>query len=97
MTIPAVHRVCTRPERLALATTVGGISRSLAVHNIGSDGKDALRVCRVSIGRVLAYLLHEAGNQADRDEVAAMTTRFRNNQYRLKQVFAEAAVYCMGD
>ena len=36
-------------------------------------------------------------NAADRAEVSAMTTRFRNNQYRLKQVFAEAAVYCMGD
>ena len=37
------------------------------------------------------------GNTADRNEVAAMTTRFRNNGYRLKQVFAETAVYCMGD
>jgi hypothetical protein len=37
------------------------------------------------------------GNTADRNEVAAMTTRFRNNGYRLKQVFAESAVYCMGD
>ena len=37
------------------------------------------------------------GNTADRNEVAAMTTRFRNNGYRLKQVFAEAAVHCMGD
>jgi hypothetical protein len=41
--------------------------------------------------------LRAPGNAADRNEVAAMTTRFRNNNYRLKQVFAEAAVYCMGD
>jgi hypothetical protein len=41
--------------------------------------------------------LRAPGNSADRAEVAAMTTRFRNNNYRLKQVFAEAAVYCMGD
>ena len=41
--------------------------------------------------------LRAPGNAADRAEVSAMTTRFRNNQYRLKQVFAEAAVYCMGD
>jgi len=26
-----------------------------------------------------------------------MTTRFQANGYRLKQVFAEAAVHCMGD
>ena len=36
------------------------------------------------------------GNLADRNEVEAMTTRFKNNGYRLKQVFAETAVYCMG-
>jgi hypothetical protein len=37
------------------------------------------------------------GNSADRDEVTAMTSRFKSNGYRLKQVFAETAVYCMGD
>jgi hypothetical protein len=37
------------------------------------------------------------GNQADRDEVTAMTNRFKANGYRLKQVFAEAAVHCMGE
>jgi hypothetical protein len=37
------------------------------------------------------------GNAADRTEVQAITTRFKSNGYRLKQVFAETAVYCMGD
>jgi len=37
------------------------------------------------------------GNAADRNQVATMTTNFRSSGYRLKQVFAEAAVYCMGD
>jgi hypothetical protein len=37
------------------------------------------------------------GNDADRGEVTAMTNRFIANGYRLKQVFAEAAVHCMGD
>jgi hypothetical protein len=37
------------------------------------------------------------GNLADRTEVRDMTTRFMNNGYKLKQVFAEAAVHCMGD
>jgi len=37
------------------------------------------------------------GNSADRAEVATITTNFQNNGYRLKQVFAETAVYCMGD
>jgi len=37
------------------------------------------------------------GNTADRNQVATMTTNFKNNGYHLKQVFAETAVYCMGD
>jgi len=37
------------------------------------------------------------GNAADRSQVATMTNSFRTNGYRLKQVFAESAVYCMGD
>jgi hypothetical protein len=37
------------------------------------------------------------GNSADRTQVATMTANFRSNGYRLKQVFAETAVYCMGD
>ncbi len=30
-------------------------------------------------------------------QVTTMTNNFRNNGYRLKQVFAETAVHCMGD
>jgi hypothetical protein len=37
------------------------------------------------------------GNAADRAQVTTMTNNFRNTGYRLKQVFAESAVYCMGD
>ena len=37
------------------------------------------------------------GNNADRSQVANMTANFKSNGYRLKQVFAETAVYCMGD
>jgi hypothetical protein len=37
------------------------------------------------------------GNSADRAQVTTMTNNFRSNGYRLKQVFAETAVYCMGD
>jgi hypothetical protein len=37
------------------------------------------------------------GNAADRARVDSMTASFKANGYRLKQVFAETAVYCMGD
>ena len=36
-------------------------------------------------------------DQADRDQVATMTNTFRNNNFSLRQVFAESAGYCMGN
>jgi hypothetical protein len=36
-------------------------------------------------------------NTADRNEVASMTSAFRSGGYRLKQVFARSAAYCMGN
>jgi hypothetical protein len=37
------------------------------------------------------------GDAADRNQVATMTNSFKTGGYHLKQVFAETAVYCMGD
>ncbi|MCC7463700.1 MAG: hypothetical protein IT480_14705 [Gammaproteobacteria bacterium] len=57
---------------------------------------DAFADCQVK--KVFkAVCLREPGNAADRAEVAAVTASFRSGGYRLKQVFADAAVYCMGD
>jgi len=36
-------------------------------------------------------------NSADRGKVDQITASFRSNGYKLKQVWAETAVYCMGD
>jgi hypothetical protein len=41
--------------------------------------------------------LRDPVDQGDRDQVAAMANTFRNNNYNLRQVFAESAVYCMGN
>jgi hypothetical protein len=43
-----------------------------------------------------AVCLRDAVDQNDRDQISTMTTTFRNNNYNLKQVFAESAGYCMG-
>jgi hypothetical protein len=57
---------------------------------------DAFATCQVE--KVFrAVCLREPGNQADRDEVASLTGSFRAGGYRLKQVFAGAAAYCMGN
>jgi hypothetical protein len=37
------------------------------------------------------------GDAADRNQVAIITNSFKTGGYHLKQVFAETAVYCMGD
>jgi hypothetical protein len=44
-----------------------------------------------------AVCLRDPVDQNDRTQVATMTTTFRNNNFNLKQVFAESAGYCMGN
>src|SRR6185295_1861933 len=57
---------------------------------------DAFAQCQVEkVFKVVCF--RAPGNDADRTEVQNMTSRFKANGYRLKQVFAEAAVHCMGD
>ncbi|MDH3642370.1 MAG: hypothetical protein OES38_09755 [Gammaproteobacteria bacterium] len=60
---------------------------------------DAFAQCQVE--KVFANVcLRPVQDDADRAQVASMVTSFRNsgpNGFNLKQVFAESAVYCMGD
>jgi len=44
-----------------------------------------------------AVCLRPPVDGADRAQVASMVTSFRAGGYRMKQVFAESAVYCMGE
>jgi hypothetical protein len=44
-----------------------------------------------------AVCLRDPVDQPDRDQIATMTNNFRSNNYNLRQVFAESAVYCMGN
>lgn len=57
---------------------------------------DAFAKCQVE--KVFkAVCLRAPADANDRVQVASMVGNFKNNDYRLKQVFAEAAVYCKGD
>ena len=57
---------------------------------------DAFVTCQVEkVFRTVC--LRDPQDQADRDQVASMTSAFRSSGYRLKRVFADAATYCMGD
>jgi len=59
----------------------------------GSD-----RFARCQVEKVFRNVCFRApSDAADRARVDAITTSFRNNGYRLKRVFAEAATYCMGE
>ena len=41
--------------------------------------------------------LRTPGDAADRSQIDSLTTSFKANNYSMKRIFAEAAVYCMGD
>jgi len=57
---------------------------------------DAFAECQVT--KVFKNVcLREPVDGADRAQVASMITNFRSSTYRLKTVFSDAAVYCMGD
>jgi hypothetical protein len=57
---------------------------------------DAFAACQVE--KVFrAVCLRAPQDAADRSEIASMTSSFRSSGYRLKQAFADAATYCMGD
>jgi hypothetical protein len=57
---------------------------------------DAFATCQVEkVFRTVC--LRNPQDAADRSQVASMTSSFRSSGYRLKQAFADAAVYCMGE
>lgn len=57
---------------------------------------DAFAECQVK--KVFENVcLRPPSDAADRSQVASMVTSFRAQGFDLKQVFAESAVYCMGD
>jgi hypothetical protein len=57
---------------------------------------DAFAQCQVQ--KVFkAVCLRAPGDSADRNQVDTMVDAFRSSGHQLKRVFADAAVYCMGD
>jgi hypothetical protein len=60
------------------------------------ENSDAFANCQVS--RVFKYVCFRApSDAADHTQVATMIASFKSNNYSLRQVFADAAVYCMGN
>lgn len=71
----------------------GSGAKSMGQELAGSD-----QFARCQVEKVFKTVcLHPPANQQDRDKVDAITTSFKANGYHMKEVFASAAVYCMGD
>ena len=71
----------------------GNGARSLGTELAGSDA-----FARCQVEKVFrAMCLREPGNSNDRSQVEAITANFRADNYNMKTVFAETAVFCMGD
>jgi hypothetical protein len=74
-------------------TGSGQGAKSLGQELGGSQG---FASCQVT--RVFKYVCFRApSNGADRTQVASMIASFKSSNYSLRQVFADAAVYCMGN
>jgi hypothetical protein len=66
--------------------------------SMGQELANSAAFAQCQVEKVFKTVCFRApGNAADRAQVATTTANFRNNGYRLKQVFAETAAYCMGD
>ncbi len=60
------------------------------------EGSTAFDSCQVS--RVFKYVCFRApSDAADRAQIATMMASFKSNNHSLRHVFADAAVYCMGN
>jgi hypothetical protein len=83
--------------------SVLGFSSSLpgsgtGAKSMGEELANSTAFAQCQVEKVFKTVCFRApGNTADRAQVTTMTNNFRSNGYRLKQVFAETAVYCMGD
>jgi hypothetical protein len=71
----------------------GNGAKSLGEEFGASDGFAACQVDKV----FRTVCLRNPQDAADRSQIASMSNSFRSSGYRLKQAFADAAAYCMGD
>jgi hypothetical protein len=80
-----------------------GFSSALPGSGVGAKtlgqelgNSDAFAQCQVEKA-FKAVCFREPGNSADRSQVSQITASFKSSNYSMREVFAEAAVYCMGD
>ncbi len=66
--------------------------------SLGTELENAAQFTNCQVTRVFQDVCYRApSNQADFNQVTSMIASFQSNNYSLRQVFAEAAAYCMGN
>lgn len=66
--------------------------------SMGQELAHSEQFAQCQVEKVFANVcLRKPGNEADRAQIANMVTSLSDNNYQLKQTFAESAVYCMGE
>jgi hypothetical protein len=78
---------------LGFDSTLPGTGKGAASLGAELAASDAFADCQVQKA-FKAVCLRAPSSQADVDKVAAIKATFKTNGYKLKQVFADAAVYC---
>jgi hypothetical protein len=65
--------------------------------SMGRELAHSQRFAECQVAKVFQNVcLREPENDADRNEIDTMVSRFQNNSYQIKQVFSDAANYCKG-
>lgn len=66
--------------------------------SMGQELAHSAQFAQCQVEKVFANVcLREPGNAADRAQIDTMISSLSDNNYQLKQTFAESAVYCMGE
>ena len=66
--------------------------------SLGRELENSEAFARCQVQKVFRTVcLRDPGNAADRNQIDLMTASFKAGNYDLKRVFAQSAVYCMGD
>jgi hypothetical protein len=66
--------------------------------SLGQELENSAAFANCQVTRVFKYVCFRApSSSADTSQVATMVASFKSNNYSLRQVFADAAVYCMGN
>ena len=82
-------------QNLGWAATLPG--KGSGAKTMGQEMAFAEQFAQCQVDKVFENVCFRAPLQQDQAQVDQMVAQFKNSGYKLKQIFADAAVYCMGD